>query len=111
MVTTLRIDENLKKDCETVFDDLGLNMTSAITLFLRQVVRQRGIPFAVTCERRRIALGDDASRSLLRERGIRAKRYFAEMRAAASDELSLDEINEEIAAARRARRAREKSRA
>lgn len=107
MTTTLRIDESLKRDCEVVFEDLGLNMTSAITLFLRQVVKQRGIPFAVTCERRRI--GDDFSRMNLWERGRTAKRFFAEMRAQSEDGLSLDEINAEIAAARAERRARMKA--
>ena len=107
MTTTLRIDERLKKDCEVVFEDLGLNMTSAITLFLRQVVKQRGIPFVVTCERRRIV--DDFSRMRLLERGRTAKRFFAEMRAQSEDELSLDEINAEIAAARAERRAQMKA--
>ena len=48
MTTTLRIDDSLKSDCDRVFEDLGLNMTSAITLFLKQVVRTRGIPFAIS---------------------------------------------------------------
>lgn len=49
MTTTLRIDDKLKMDCDSVFDDLGINMTSAITLFLKQVVRTRGIPFEISC--------------------------------------------------------------
>ena len=49
MTTTLRIDDKLKADCDMVFDDLGINMTSAITLFLKQVVRTRGIPFEISC--------------------------------------------------------------
>lgn len=49
MTTTLRIDDNLKSECDSVFNDLGINMTSAITLFLKQVVRTRGIPFEISC--------------------------------------------------------------
>ena len=49
MTTTLRIDDKLKADCDAVFSDLGINMTSAITLFLKQVVRTRGIPFEISC--------------------------------------------------------------
>ena len=49
MTTTFRIDDKLKADCDAVFDDLGINMTSAITLFLKQVVRTRGIPFEISC--------------------------------------------------------------
>lgn len=107
MTTTVRIDEGLKRDCELVFDDLGLNMTSAITLFLHQVVKHRGLPFAVTCERRQTC--DDFTQASLLERGRTAKRFFAEMRAQSEKELSPDEINAEISAARRERRAREKA--
>lgn len=49
MTTTLRIDDKLKADCDAVFSDLGINMTSAITLFLKQVVRTKGIPFEISC--------------------------------------------------------------
>ena len=41
----IRIDENLKSNSEKVFEELGLGMTSAITIFLRAVVRTSGIPF------------------------------------------------------------------
>ena len=45
---TLRVDENLKKEAETLFSELGLNLTSAFNIFLRQSVRERQIPFRVT---------------------------------------------------------------
>ena len=45
MTTTIRIDNDLKKECDLIFEDLGLNMSVAITLFLKQVVKTRGIPF------------------------------------------------------------------
>ena len=35
MTTTLRIDDNLKRDCEVVLEDLGLSMSGAVTLFLK----------------------------------------------------------------------------
>lgn len=43
----IRIEENLKKDAEEVLNELGLGMTSAITIFLKQVVRTNSIPFAI----------------------------------------------------------------
>ncbi len=43
----IRTDEELKKDCEQLFEDLGLNMTTAINIFLRQALRVGGIPFEV----------------------------------------------------------------
>ena len=47
---TIRIDENLKKQVETLFDDMGLNMTTAITMFAKAVVRQNKIPFEITAD-------------------------------------------------------------
>ncbi len=43
----IRIDKNVKQSAEKIFDDLGLNMTTAINIFLRQVIREKGIPFDV----------------------------------------------------------------
>ena len=43
----LRVDERLKKDAENIFSELGLGMTSAITIFLKAVVRNDGIPFSL----------------------------------------------------------------
>lgn len=41
----VRIDEELKKEAETIFNELGLTPTAAITLFYKQVVRTYSIPF------------------------------------------------------------------
>lgn len=43
----IRVDEQLKKDSEKVFDELGIGMTAAMTLFLKAVVRNNGIPFSL----------------------------------------------------------------
>lgn len=43
-----RVDADLKKEAEDLFSDLGLNMTSAMTMFLKQSVRSQCIPFEVT---------------------------------------------------------------
>ena len=47
---TIRMDSVLKKQAETLFDDMGLNMTTAITLFTKAVVRQNKIPFEITAD-------------------------------------------------------------
>ena len=44
----IRIDDILKEKADFVFDELGLNMTTAINIFVRQVVRQGRIPFDIT---------------------------------------------------------------
>ena len=44
---TLRIDEDLKKQADELFSDLGLSFNSATTVFLRQAVREQQIPFKI----------------------------------------------------------------
>lgn len=44
---SFRVDTELKKSAEDLFRDLGLNMSSAINIFLRSAVNYNGIPFAV----------------------------------------------------------------
>lgn len=43
--TTMRIDPKLKEQANEVFDDLGLNMSTAVNMFLKAVVREQGMPF------------------------------------------------------------------
>ena len=43
----VRLDTNLKKNAEVLFADLGLSMSAAINLFLRQSVRAQAIPFLI----------------------------------------------------------------
>ncbi|MBP5255516.1 MAG: type II toxin-antitoxin system RelB/DinJ family antitoxin [Clostridia bacterium] len=61
MATTnlnIRIDENLKKQAESLFSDLGLNMSSAITVFLKSAVDYNGIPFEIKKTERNSAVSD-----------------------------------------------------
>jgi DNA-damage-inducible protein J len=44
---TARIEPTLKASAESVLQKLGVSTTDAITIFLRQVVMQRGFPFDV----------------------------------------------------------------
>ena len=48
MATTninVKTDTETKKAAEFIFSELGLNMSSAINIFLRQTIRSNGIPF------------------------------------------------------------------
>lgn len=44
----IRIDDDIKNQAEALFEELGLNMSTAVNMFVRQAVRQGGIPFEVT---------------------------------------------------------------
>ncbi len=41
----VRTTEEIKKGAEVIFSGLGLNISSAVNLFLKQVINYRGIPF------------------------------------------------------------------
>lgn len=47
---TIRMDEKLKKQAEILFEDMGLNMTTAFTMFTKAVVHQNKIPFEITAD-------------------------------------------------------------
>lgn len=41
------VDSKTKEEATVILKDLGLSMSSAITLFLRQVIKNDGLPFEV----------------------------------------------------------------
>ena len=68
----IRTDIEVKRAAESIFEELGLTMTTAINIFLRQTIRENGIPFemkltpnhttlAAVAEGRRIAYDPDAA--------------------------------------------------
>ena len=45
--TSIKIDEETKKEAQKLFKDLGLSLSAAINIFLKQAIREKGIPFYV----------------------------------------------------------------
>jgi len=45
---SIRLDRELKEEAEVLFSELGMNMTTAFNIFIRQSVRQGKIPFEIT---------------------------------------------------------------
>ena len=43
----IRTDKQVKKEAERIFEALGLNLTTAINIFLRRAILENGIPFDV----------------------------------------------------------------
>ncbi|MGN0847666.1 MAG: type II toxin-antitoxin system RelB/DinJ family antitoxin [Kiritimatiellia bacterium] len=120
MTTTLRINDELKAECDEVFEAIGVNLSCAITIFLKEVARSRSIPFPLRAGER---MGNpSASKPPLCER-IRVKRElrgleleaqarrgikaFNALRQESQEEMSLADINAEIAAMRRERSRKE----
>ena len=45
---TIRMNAKLKKEADELFSDLGLNLSTAFNMFVRQALRVQGLPFEVT---------------------------------------------------------------
>ena len=45
---TFRMDDELKKQAEELFSDLGMNLTTAFTIFVKQAVREQQLPFVIS---------------------------------------------------------------
>ena len=47
----VRIDTELKAQAEALFSELGMNLSTAVTVFIRQAVRENRIPFEIKWDR------------------------------------------------------------
>ena len=45
--TSIKIDARTKKEAQELFKDMGMSLTTAVNIFLKQVVREQRIPFYV----------------------------------------------------------------
>lgn len=45
---TFRVEEDLKAQAELLFADLGMSLSTAFNIFLRQSIREQQIPFAIS---------------------------------------------------------------
>ena len=82
MATTnlnIRIDETLKKQAEELFAQLGLNMSSAITVFLKAAVDFNGIPFEIRKTNRNAAAADAELIAVSNELIARNKEAYEEL--------------------------------
>ena len=88
---SVRMDENLKKQFDTLCSEFGMNASTAINIFARAVVYQRRIPFEISAP----------ETGITREGAMQA---FTSLRRSAEannlQDMTLDEINAEIDAAR-----------
>ena len=50
VATNLSLDPDLKKEASVLFSDLGMDLSTAVSVFLKQAVRVQGFPFVITRE-------------------------------------------------------------
>lgn len=63
----IRIDDNLKIQGEKLFNELGMNFSTAFSIFVSQAVRQGGLPFAVTTKTVEDPFYSEANMKVLRQ--------------------------------------------
>lgn len=89
---SVRMDEELKKQFDSLCNEFGMNTSTAINIFARAVVLQRKIPFEISAP----------EKSITREDALKA---FMALRKSAEEnglqDMTLDDINKEIEAVRR----------
>lgn len=88
---SVRMDENLKNQFDTLCNEFGMNMSTAINVFARAVVRQRRIPFDISAPAPEVTR-DGAMQAFMALRS-QAQKDFPEG-------MSIEEIDEEIRKAR-----------
>ena len=88
---SVRMEEDLKRQFDELCEEFGMNTTTAFNIFARAVVRERRIPFEIFAPQKKLTRSD----------GMQA---FRDLRSEAKkngiQDLTLDEINEEIRRAR-----------
>jgi len=98
---SIRIDRELKEEADQVFNALGMSLTTAITVFVRQAVRQKKIPFEVA-----LYPEYDGRDNLLRNAMAATERIWQISLQNGNDQLTMEEIDAEITNARAARKKR-----
>ena len=88
---TVRMDSEIKTQFDTLCEQFGMSANTAFNIFVKAVIRSRSIPFAIK--------GSPSAQDLFMQ-----QRRAAEL--SKESELSLDEINAEIRAAREEMRKR-----
>lgn len=72
---SVRMDSELKKRCESLYAELGLNLTTAINVFLRQSLRVGGFPFEVKLDKPTLETISDITEAEEILKNPKAKRY------------------------------------
>lgn len=73
--TQVRIDKNLKKQATELFSQLGIDMSSAMNIFLKQCVMRGGLPFEVVIPQYKPEVTEAMEETKMCSKDPNAKRY------------------------------------
>lgn len=93
ILNQFRSDKALREDCIAIYEAMGMDLNTAFRMFMERTRMVRGLPFPAVLPENRMTR-------------LEAKRAIDDIRAEAADlpEMTLDEINAEISAARAERK-------
>ena len=94
---TIRVNEQVKKNFEDFCEDVGINMSAAVNMFIHAVIREQKIPFSIYSDKEKIIRTGGEALKRIREESVRN----------GVSEMTMEEINAEIALARKERRERD----
>jgi len=97
---SIRIDRSLKDEADRIFNALGMNLTTAITIFVKQSVRQKKIPFEIALE------AEESKVFSLQNAMAASERIWQNSIQNNTDKMTVKEIDAEIAAVRAERKVR-----
>ena len=87
----IRMDKALKEQAESLLSELGMNMTTAFNIFLRQTVRERAIPFQISL----VTLNEEADykRQARKEFGELVRSIQTDSVTNGTDKMTMDDID------------------
>ncbi len=94
-VVQFRVEDDLKLEATAIYEKLGIDLSTAIRMFLKRSVMENGIPFSMTLDRE---YNSGFAMQAVNELNMQAKRNGV-------SDMSLEDINAEIAAYRKERKA------
>jgi len=97
---SIRIDRGLKDEADNVFNEMGMTLTTAITVFIRQAVRQKKIPFEIALD------NTQGNRPSLSDVMAASERIWESSVQSGTADMNMDDIDAEIKAARAERKQR-----
>ena len=85
--TQVRIDSNIKKQATDLFNSLGLDMSSAVNMFLYQCILKNGLPFSVEMPQysQENLMAMEEAKRISRDSNISSYSTMEELKAALED--------------------------
>ena len=96
-IVQFRIEDDLKNEATALYEKLGIDLSTALRMFLKRSVYVNGIPFSMVLPKEEYSVS-------------KAVEFMSELNKSSSEngteKMSLDDINSEISSYRKERRAR-----